>query len=163
MVMKILHVLLVAALIGILCGAGVSCGGGTAEPDTEIPCDETPIPDDTPLPDTSSPPANLDIEAIELNDVLGNGLPTLADFGSSGCAPCDRMKVILDDLAVEYWGKLNVLIVNVYDHKALTSQYKITTIPTQIVFDAEGNALGRHIGVWYKEDIVAQLQQLGLI
>jgi thioredoxin 1 len=145
----------------MLCVAAVSCGGSNTDP--QIPCDDTPLPDSTPSPDTSSPPADLNIEAIDLNEVLGNGLPTLADFGRSSCIPCKTMKSILEDLAVQYWGKLNVLIVNVDDHGDLTRQYEIMTIPTQILFDGEGNQLGKHIGVWHKEDIVAQLQELGLI
>jgi len=142
---KTVQLVLIAALLLALALAASGCGGGSTSEDT------------------SPPSKSPDLDSIPLGDVLGKGLPTLAEFGSSSCIPCKTMKPILEGLAVDYEGKLGVVIVDVYDHMDLTREYGIMTKPTQIIFDAEGNQVGSHIGVWYKEDIVAELERLGLL
>ena len=72
------------------------------------------------------------------------------------------MKPILEELAVEYQGRLNVVIVEVYEQRELTNQYRIMTIPTQIFFDSNGQELTRHMGFWSKEEIIAQLTKMGI-
>ncbi len=79
------------------------------------------------------------------------------------CIPCKRMKPILEELAVEYGDELNVVIVEVDENKELTNYYQIMTIPTQIVFDKDGNRLGSHIGLWPKGAIVSKLKELGML
>ena len=104
----------------------------------------------------------LDLASIPLGQALASGKPTIAEFGSSTCIPCKQMKPILEELAVEYEGKLNVVIVEVYEQKELTQQYSILAIPTQIVFDSSGQEVTRHVGFWAEEDIIAQLKEMGI-
>jgi thioredoxin 1 len=113
---------------------------------------------------TPSPAPSLtpDLASTPLTQVLGNGKPTLAEFGASTCIPCKQMKPILEQLAIEYEGKLNVVIVEVYEQMELTRSYSIMTIPTQIAFDSSGKEITRHIGLWPKEEIVAQLKKMGV-
>ena len=97
-----------------------------------------------------------------LEQAFSNGLPTLAEFGRGICVPCKAMKPILEELAVEYEGKLNVVIVEVDDHMDQVRQYRIMTIPTQIFFDSNGKEIKRHMGFWPKEEIIAQLKKMGI-
>ena len=111
---------------------------------------------------TSPVPApKPDIASIPLKQALSSGKPTLAEFGWRTCAPCKAMKPILEELAVEYKDRLNVVIVEVYERRDLTNQYGIMAIPTQIVFDSGGKEVTRHIGFWPKEEILAQLKEMG--
>ena len=103
-----------------------------------------------------------DLISVPLEQALDNGLPTLAEFGSSTCVPCKQMKPILERLAVEYEGRLNVVIIEVYEQRELTGEYGIMTIPTQIVFDSSGQEVTRHIGFWPREEIIAQLTTMGV-
>jgi thioredoxin 1 len=103
------------------------------------------------------------LASIPLADVLTNGRPTLAEFGWKTCIPCKKMKPILEELALEYGAELDVVIVEVYEHSDLTEQYGITLIPTQIIFDGTGVEATRHIGFWPKEEIIAQLENMGLL
>ncbi|MBA7561501.1 hypothetical protein ES708_03139 [subsurface metagenome] len=108
---------------------------------------------------SGSPP---DPSSIPLTQVLGNGKPTLAEFGSSTCIPCKEMKPILGELAKEYEEKLNVVIVEVYEQLDLAREYQIMAIPTQIFFDSSGKEITRHMGFWSKEEIIAQLKKMGI-
>jgi len=113
--------------------------------------------------ETSAPSEGLDLASIPLEDVRGNGKPTLAEFGWKDCIPCKQMKPILEELSIEYQDRLNVVIVEVYDHMDLARQYEIMTIPTQIVFDRDGTRVTSHIGLWTKDQIVSTLQKRGLL
>ena len=102
------------------------------------------------------------LASIPLGQALASGKPTIAEFGSSTCIPCKQMKPILENLATEYEGKLNVVIVEVYEQRELTQQYGIMAIPTQVVFDSSGKEVTRHMGFWAKEDIITQLKEMGI-
>jgi thioredoxin 1 len=90
-----------------------------------------------------------------------SALPRLWDFGSDNCIPCKMMMPILNDLAKEYAGKVDVRIINVYKEQALATQYRIQVIPTQIFMDAEGKQLSQHIGFFPRDSILAKFKQLG--
>ena len=102
------------------------------------------------------------LTSLPLEQALGNGLPTIAELGSSTCIPCKQMKPLLEELAAEYEGKLNVVIVEIYEHRELAQQYGIMAIPTQIVFNSSGKEITRHIGFWPREEIIAQLKEMGI-
>jgi len=102
------------------------------------------------------------LASVPLGQALSSGKPTLAEFGRGTCIPCKEMKPILEELAKEYEGKLNVVIVEVDEHRDLTNQYGIMVIPTQIFFDSSGEEITRHIGFWSKEEIIAQLKKMGI-
>ena len=138
---------LLVPLVALLLIAA-ACSGGN------IGTKQSPI-----LTRTVSPP---DLASIPLERSLKNGKPTLAEFGWKTCIPCKEMKPILEGLAIEYEGKLNVVIVEVYDHMDLTRQYQIMAIPTQIFFDNSGREMTRHVGFWPKEEIIAQLGKSGI-
>jgi len=110
----------------------------------------------------ASQSSGLDLASIPLGQALSSGKPTIAEFGSSTCIPCKQMKPILEKLAAEYEGKLNVVIVEVYEQRELTQQYGIMAIPTQIIFNSSGKEVTRHMGLWPREDIIAQLKEIGI-
>jgi thioredoxin 1 len=109
---------------------------------------------------TGQSEANL--TSIALPQALTNGKPTLAEFGRGTCIPCKEMKPILENLAVEFQDRLNVSIVSVDVYRDLTNYYRIMAIPTQIVLDSKGKEIFRHVGLWPKDQIIAQLDKLGI-
>ncbi len=90
------------------------------------------------------------------------GLPALVDFGSEGCGPCDMMTPILAELETELAGKCTVLFVPVREEPILAARYGIRSIPVQVFFDADGREVFRHVGFLPKEEIMAQLQEIGV-
>ncbi len=89
-------------------------------------------------------------------------LPRMWDFGSTTCVPCKTMKEILDPMITDYKGKVDIRIINVYEEKELTRQFKIVTIPTQVFLDAAGTELFRHIGVYPRDSIEARFREFGM-
>ncbi len=111
---------------------------------------------------TKQPTSPPDLASIPLDQALSSGLPTLAEFGRGICVPCKAMKPILEELATEYEGKLNVVIVEIDDHMDQTREYEIMAIPTQIFFDGSGQEITRHVGFYAKDEIIAQLEKMGI-
>jgi len=104
-------------------------------------------------PETAPKPEPTKFAAAEL--------PRLWDFGSESCNPCKTMKAILDPMMVDYRGKVDIRVINVYQEKELAKQYRVVTIPTQVFIDAAGTELFRHIGVYPRDSIVARFKEYG--
>ena len=96
-----------------------------------------------------------------LDAALANGKPTLAVFVGQECA-CKDMKPILEELATEYDGRCNIVIIDVRDHKDLARRYEIMLTPTQAFFDSSGREITKHIGYWPKEEVMDQLRDIGV-
>jgi thioredoxin 1 len=97
-----------------------------------------------------------------LDKALATGRPVVADFGRGTCIPCKMMKPILEDLAKEYRGKAEILIIQIDEYASLTSRCGIRLIPTQIFYDSSATEVYRHQGFMPKEDIREQLAKLGV-
>ncbi len=89
-------------------------------------------------------------------------VPRLVDLGAGKCVPCKRMKPILDGLARDYAGQLEVVFIDVWEDRAAGESYRIRMIPTQIFYSASGTELYRHEGFMSKKDILAKWRELGV-
>lgn len=58
--------------------------------------------------------------------------PALIDFYASWCGPCQRLAPIVDELAEEYAGKVDIYKVNVDDEQELASLFRVRSIPTLV-------------------------------
>jgi thioredoxin 1 len=95
-----------------------------------------------------------------LEEALASGKPTLAGFVGQVCA-CKNITPILEELAVEYEGRCNVLVLDVADYKSLFSEYDITLVPTQVYFDSNGAEVERIVGASTKEEMIDRLTGMG--
>ena len=91
-----------------------------------------------------------------------SGKPSLVDFGSTGCRPCDMLAPILETLKGKYAGKLNVLFVHVGQEQILASRYGIQSIPMQFFYDKDGKEVFRHLGFWPQAEIEKKLAEMGV-
>ncbi|MEY2845249.1 MAG: Thioredoxin 1 [Chloroflexota bacterium] len=78
--------------------------------------------------------------------VLQSKLPVLVDFWAPWCGPCRAVSPVIDELAQEYAGKINVVKVNIDEDAALSDTYDVQSIPT-IVFFKDGEEVSRSSGV----------------
>ncbi|MDI6828658.1 MAG: thioredoxin family protein [Armatimonadota bacterium] len=87
--------------------------------------------------------------------------PSMVDFGSDNCRPCEMMKPILDELQKEYQGKVNIVFVHVGKENVLGEVYGISAIPVQVFYDKTGKELFRHVGYYDKKSILQKFKELG--
>jgi thioredoxin 1 len=97
-----------------------------------------------------------------LDKALTTGRPVVADFGRGICIPCKMMKPILDELKELYRGHAEILIIDIDEYPAVTRRVGIRVIPTQVFYDSQGKEVYRHQGFMSKEDIVKQLEKMGV-
>lgn len=107
---------------------------------------------------TSAPAEDSEAGAEEARQ-----LPRFVEVGADSCVPCRMMQPILAELRSEYAGKLEVEFADVWKHPELGERYQVRSIPTQIIYDAEGREVFRHIGYWPREEIDAKLKELGIV
>ncbi len=67
-------------------------------------------------------------------DVISSDRPVLVDFYADWCGPCGVIGPIVEELATEYDGQIEVRKVNVDDNPELTRRFGIRGIPTLILF-----------------------------
>jgi thioredoxin 1 len=91
-----------------------------------------------------------------------SGKPSLVDFGSTGCRPCDMLAPILETLKDKYAGKLNVLFIHVGQEQILAARYGIQSIPMQFFYDKDGQEVFRHVGFWPQVEIEKKLTEIGV-
>jgi thioredoxin len=65
-------------------------------------------------------------------------LPAIVDFYADWCSPCKMVAPILEDLALEYSGKIVVYKVNTENEQELASVFGIQSIPTLLFIPKEG-------------------------
>ncbi len=86
-------------------------------------------------------------------------LPRMWDYGADNCLPCIQMEPILDQLAEEYEGRIDIRVINVYQQGDLARMARIQVIPTQVFIDSDGKELFRHVGFYPRDSIVAKFRE----
>jgi thioredoxin 1 len=60
--------------------------------------------------------------------------PVLLDFSATWCPPCVRLKPVVERLALEFQGKLDVFGIDVDENAFLSQRFNIVSVPTMIFF-----------------------------
>jgi len=91
--------------------------------------------------------------------VLHSPVPILVDFWAEWCGPCRMVAPILDELATEYDGQVIIGKVNVDENQQLALDYRITGIPTLLLFK-QGQVEETIVGLKSKRDLKANIERV---
>lgn len=89
-------------------------------------------------------------------DVLQSGAPVLVDYWAEWCGPCKAIAPLLDEVARDYDGKLQIVKVNVDDNPAAAQRFGIRGIPTLKLFKG-GSEVATQVGALSKSQLTAFL------
>ncbi|MBQ4916549.1 MAG: thioredoxin domain-containing protein [Muribaculaceae bacterium] len=85
--------------------------------------------------------------------------PALIDFHAKWCGPCKRLSPIIDELAEDFNGKVDVYKVNVDDEPELANYFNIRTVPT-LVFVPMNDMPKLVSGAYPKQEIAHAIDTL---
>ena len=100
----------------------------------------------------------IETEADFESKVINAGRPVLVDFYADWCTPCKALAPVIEELAGELSGKVDVFKVDVDKIQSVAAKYGIQSIPTVILFNG-GEPASTFVGLRTKEEYLAAATQ----
>lgn len=101
---------------------------------------------------------HLDINNFD-KTISSSGIPLVVDFWATWCGPCKAIAPILDELAEELKGAVQICKVDVDKNAEIAARFNVRAIPTLLFFKNQ-QKVGEVVGLATKEDLKAKLEKL---
>ncbi len=92
-------------------------------------------------------------------EVLKSDVLTVVDFWAPWCAPCRMISPALEEIAMEYEGRLRLVKINVDEHTRYAASYGIQAIPN-LLFFKNGKVVDQAVGAAPKAILAERIKGL---
>tara|TARA_B100001179_G_scaffold81277_1_gene57405 strand:- start:590 stop:922 length:333 start_codon:yes stop_codon:yes gene_type:complete len=83
-------------------------------------------------------------------DVIGSPVPVFVDFWAEWCGPCRMVGPVVEELSVDFDGKVKFVKVNVDEANELATKYNVFSIPTLLILN-KGKVIAQQVGAGSKD------------
>ena len=102
----------------------------------------------------------LTITDANAKELIASGKPVIIDFWATWCGPCMAMVPIVDEMAKEYEGRVEIGKYNVDEESELSSEYRIMSIPTFLFFKDGKQTDIRSVGLVSEDLLRTRIEEL---
>jgi thioredoxin 1 len=92
-------------------------------------------------------------------EIMKADLPAMVDFWAEWCGPCRMVGPVVEELAVQYKGKIKIAKMDVDKNRNTPARFGIRNIPT-LIFVKDGKVAQTIIGAQPKSSIEDELKKL---
>lgn len=115
------------------------------------------------LESLSTGPSESSAKREKLQRTLGEGRPVLVNFDSDLCITCQQLRPVIEEIRLEKEGVIEIVVIDVQKHPAISREYRIRSVPTLLFFDAGGKEVFRTQGFLPKEALLEHLERVGVV